>query len=228
MGRTFFGFYEPEDAESDLREGRDVREVFASLAEWMKIRSEWADDIRTVFQMLHDYKMPTEEMKAWLDSHDTDGLLIDICEYGQDEWGEIGIDANDFVDKFLSRFGEQYFDHFHLDDLPECITMDKLIAHYKVKDILDFSKSYGFYAFLSEYKICDGDLTGLTEKFVKEIGYDPQWKEAIIDLIEIGAPVDLEKFVSSLSPDDIQDYYYDTLERAGASREVLERVAIEN
>ena len=228
MSRDFFGLYEPADAVKDLNEGRDAKEVFASLAEWMKIRSEWADDIRPTFKMLHEHKMPTELLKAWLDSHETGGLLVDICEYNRDEWESIGIKAEDFIDKYLARYGEQFFENFHLDDLPEIVTMEKLLDFYKIKDILGFTKSYGFCEFLGEYKACGGKIEAVADKFFKEIGYDPQWREAIIDLIEAGAPVDFEKFVSSLSPDDIRDYYYDTLERAGASREVLERVAINN
>ena len=222
--------YDPDDAKNDLRKGRkDVHQIFTNLQEYLRVYTEKVEEIRDIFTIMCKHGLEIDAIKQWVQSHIRPALIRDIVEYAPEDWALIGIDPDDYIDSYLKEYGDAYFSTYHLDCLPPSITMERLISYYKPSDILALTKEYGFSCFLDEYIACDGDIDAFAIKFFEELGYNDDYREEIVDLIVVGANIDMQSFISCLDIASMEnsdkEFYHEILERAGATEEMLAVIA---
>ena len=220
------GWYGEEAMQKDLEAGLPAEEVYKKATEWLDASADgYENDIREAFTALHKHGLPSKIIKEWVDVHKTSVIIYDIGRQNVEAWTALGINPEDYADDYLKHYGWYYLSgEDNLSELSPIVTAEKLISSYTMEEIIS-SWRYQFIDFIEDFTTCGGDLAVLAKKFFDEIGYDNEYREAIIDLIMAGADVDLDKFVACLDfstlNDSMKECYVEILEDAGASAEML-------
>ena len=103
------------------------------------------------------------------------------------------METDTIIDHWLSRYGYRFFSEEKLSNLPDTISIDKLISFFSMKEIIDNCSPYSFDQFISDYLESDQDINVLAQKFMDEIGYSSNSSDsgALLDLVYAGASVDI-------------------------------------
>ncbi|MBR3332071.1 hypothetical protein IKG28_00325 [Candidatus Saccharibacteria bacterium] len=225
------------------------REDIAGVREM--VQDGWKDmiqlfDAKTVVKMVHpitllqNYEFLCEREKniraaqEFLKQVLSDPLTSEfetILECYTDELRTFGIDPDIYSDNFAKHYAKDFI--IEIDNLPEILSANKLIANVKMRDILDeASYSYfGFEDFLKGFIVAGGDASMLAAKFLDEIGYSCEYDEfsALFDLLEAGCDIDVVHLadcvdVNILNNED-KNRCYRILKENGADRTILARFA---
>ena len=80
-----------------LDKGVNAKTVFQLAETLFEFNEGWPERWAETFSILHEYGLPTEDIKKWLDSHIDDSLIYDIVEEHPEAWSELGINISDYA-----------------------------------------------------------------------------------------------------------------------------------
>ena len=210
-----------------LEKGASAETVFELAKGLFKFNDGWPERWSKTFSILRKYGLSVNSMVDWLNSHVGDALIDDIIEYNPDVWKDLGVNVSDYVDLWIERHGEDCIYYgFNVKELPELITLDKIVDSYSMKEILEITESCGFDGFIDDYVKAGGDVNVLAKKFIDEIGYSKF--DSMFYLVFAGATnIDIEKFVNSCEFDKLDELdrecYYTDLKNAGIDEAFLSK-----
>lgn len=229
-------------ADSDIFDTAGLKEVLAKgvsakkaldlIKDWLEIRKEWPEEQVEILTWLYDHGLPKADIKKWLAKNAYSYMEDYIVESGSDFYEKFDMADDAVIDHWLDRYGYQYFSEQRFSDLPDVISVDKLISFFSMKEIIDNCSPYSFDDFISDYLEVGKSIDTLAQKFMDEIGYsgDPSCSGALLDLIYAGASVDIidpAKYVELVDASQLDDCeasnWYDYLEGEGYDGQLISK-----
>ena len=176
-----------------LTEGVSAKKALDLIKGWLEIREEWPEEQVEILTWLYDHGLPKADVKEWLAKNAHSYMEDYVVESGSDFYEKFDMADDAVIDHWLGRCGYQYFSEYRLSDLPDKISVDKLIGFFSMKEIIDNCSPYSFDDFISDYLEAGKSIDTLARKFMDEIGYsgDPSYSGALLDLVYAGASVDI-------------------------------------
>lgn len=180
--------------EEVLAKGVSAKKAFDLTKGWLEIREEWPEEQAEILTWLYDHGLPKADIREWLTENAHSYMEDYIVESGSDFYEKFDMaDENTIIDRWLGRYGHQYFSEYRLSDLPDTISVDRLISFFSMKEIISNCSPYSFDDFISDYLEAGKDIDTLARKFMDEIGYssDSTDSGAMLDLVYAGASVEV-------------------------------------
>lgn len=179
--------------EEILAKGVSAKKALGLIEGWLEIREEWPEDQVEILTWLYDHGLPKDDVKEWLTENAHSYMEDYIVESGSDFYEKFDVADDAVIDHWLGRYGYQYFSEYKLSDLPDAISVDKLISFFSMKEIIENCRPYAFDDFIADYLEVGKDINDLAQKFMDEIGYssDSSDSGALLDLVYAGASVDI-------------------------------------
>lgn len=203
--------FDTADLEEVLAKGVSAKKALELIDDWLKIREAWPEEQVEILTLLYEHGLPKTDVKEWLAENAHSYMEDYIVESGSDFYKKFDIADDAVIDRWLGRYGYQYFSEYSLSDLPDTISVDKLISFFSMKEIIDNCSTYSFYEFILDYLEVGEDIDTLARKFMDEIGYsgDPSYSGALLDLVYAEAPVDIidpAKYIEIVDASQLDDY----------------------
>lgn len=224
--------FDATDLEEVLVKGVSAKKGLELIEDWLEFRKEWPEEREEILTWLYDHGLPKADIKEWLEKH-TDSYMEDyIVESGSDFYEKFGMESDTVIDHWLERYGDQFFGERGLSDLPETISVDKLISFFSMKEIIDNCSPYSFDDFISDYLETGKDIDTLARKFMDEIGYssDSSDSGALLDLVYAGTSVDIidpAKYIELVDASQLDDCeasnWYDYFEGEGYDSQLISK-----
>ena len=225
--------YNMAGLEDVLTKGVSARKAFDLIKEWLEIREEWPEEQVEILTWLYDHGLPKADIKEWLAENAHSYMEDYIVESGSDFYEKFDMaDEDALIDRWLGRYGYQYFSEYRLSDLPDTISVDRLISFFSIKEIISNCSPYSFDDFISDYLKVGKSIDTLAQKFMDEIGYsgDPSCSGALLDLVYAGASVDIinpAKYIELVDASQLDDSnceaWYDYLEGKGYDSRLISK-----
>lgn len=218
--------------EEILAKGVSAKKALGLIEGWLEIREEWPEDQVEILTWLYDHGLPKDDVKEWLTENAHSYMEDYIVESGSDFYEKFDVADDAVIDHWLGRYGYQYFSEYKLSDLPDAISVDKLISFFSMKEIIENCRPYAFDDFIADYLEVGKDINDLARKFMDEIGYsgDPSCSGALLDLVYAGASVDVidpAKYVELVDASQLDDCeasnWYDYLEGEGYDSQLISK-----
>lgn len=208
-----------------INKGVDVKKAFELIKDWLETSEERPEEQVEILTFLYDHGIPRADIKKWLEEHANSYMEDYIVDSGSDFYEEFGIESGPVIDRWLERYGHEYFNEYTLSDLPDIISIEKLINFFSTKEIIDNCSPYTFGDFITDYLKVGKNIDDLAQKFMDEIGYstsDSSESGALLDLVYAGASVsiiDPAKYIEVVDVDQLNDYeadnWYDYFDSEG-------------
>lgn len=90
-----------DDEKEYLENGVDVMEVFDLSEEMLLLNTNNPDGLFEIFSLFHQYGMPDDDIQLWFALNADFDVLDDIL-HDEERWRQIGLEPNDYVDKYLA------------------------------------------------------------------------------------------------------------------------------
>lgn len=180
--------------EEVLAKGVSAKKAFDLVKGWLEIREEWPEEQVEILTWLYDHGLPKVDIKEWLAENAHSYMEDYIVESGSDFYEKFDVaDEDAVIDRWLGRYGHEYFSVCRLSSLPGMISVDRLIGFFSMKEIIENCLPYSFDDFITDYLGAGKDIDTLAQKFMDEIGYssDSSDSGALLDLVYAGASVDI-------------------------------------
>lgn len=216
-----------------LTKGVSAKKALDLIKDWLEIRKEWPEEQVEILTCLYDHGLPKADVKEWLAENARSYMEDYIVESGSDFYKKFDMaDEDAVIDRWLGRYGHQYFSEYKLSDLPSTISVDRLISFFSIKEIISDCSPCCFDDFISDYLEVGKNIDTLAQKFMDEIGYsgDPSYSGALLDLVYAGASVDIidpAKYVELVDASQLNDCeasnWYDYLKDEGYDSQLISK-----
>ena len=184
--------FDTADLKDVLAKGVSAKKAFELIKDWLEFREAWPEEQAEILTWLYEHELSKADIKEWLMKNAGSYMEDYIVESGSDFYEKFDMADDAVIDRWLSRNGYQYFCEYSLSDLPDAISVDKLISFFSMREIIDNCSPYSFDDFISDYLMAGKDIDILARKYMDEIGYsDPSYSGALLDLAYAGASVDI-------------------------------------
>lgn len=182
-----------DDLKEVLSKGVSAKKALALIKDWLEVREPWPEEQVETLTWLYDHGLPKADVQEWLKTHTSSYMRDYIVESGSDFYKKFDMKDDDMIERWLDSYGYRFFSEEKLSDLPDTISIDKLIGFFSMKEIIDNCSPYGFDQFISDYLESNQDINVLARKFMNEIGYSSNSSDssALLDLVDAGASVDI-------------------------------------
>lgn len=179
--------------EEILAKGVSVKKVFELNKEWLEACEERPEDQVEILTWLYEHGLPKTDIKEWLEQHTSSYMRDYVIECDPDFYKKFDVEVDDLIDRWLDRYGYRFFCEEWLSDLPDTISVDKLISFFSMREIIENCRPYAFDGFIADYLEVGKNIDDLARKFMDEIGYSSGSSDsgALLDLIYAGASVDI-------------------------------------
>lgn len=224
--------YSIPSLERVLAKGVSLKKAFELASDWLEISEYLPEEQIKILTWFFNRGLPKNDIKEWLEHHVSSSMRDYIVESGSDFFEKFGIEDGDIIDRWLDSYGYMYFSEKKLSDLPDTISVDKLISFFSMKEIFSHCQPYGFDDFVSDYLEAGEDINTLAQKFMNEIGYssDSSDSGALLDLVYAGASADIidpAKYIEQVDVSKLDDCeaqnWYDYLESEGYSSQLINK-----
>lgn len=188
------GIFNTAGLKEVLTKGVSAKKALDLIKGWLESREEWPEEQVEILTWLYDHGLPKVNIKEWLAENAHSYMEDYIVESGSDFYEKFDMaDKDAVIDRWLGRYGYQYFSEYRLSDLPDTISVDRLISFFSMKEIIENCRPYAFDDFIADYLEVGKDIDDLARKFMDEIGYssDSSDSGALLDLVYAGASVDI-------------------------------------
>lgn len=189
------------------------------------------DEVLDILESLEkDGWLSKEQIVKWAEAHSS--LLIEsfVSDKNFERWKRLGVEPEKFKKQWIEFMGEEVIWYDGWGDLPKLINPKDILDTLGMREVLRLSMPIGFDRVLTDYTSAGGDLEELKDRFLAEIGYssEPVARDALIDLINAGAKVDLYLSVgvvelSSCTALD-KECYAEIFRKAGAKEELVQEM----
>ena len=224
--------YDVVDLEELLAKGVSAKKSFELIGSLLEVRETWPEEQVEILTWLYNHGLSKTDVKEWLERHTNSHMEDYIVESGSDFYKKFDMEDDGIIDHWLNRYGYQYFSEYRLSDLPDTISVDKLISFFSMKEIIDNCSPYSFDDFISDYLETGKDIDTLAQKFMDEIGYssDASDSGAMLDLVYAGASVDIidpAKYIVLVDANQLDDCearnWYDYFESEGYDEKLIHK-----
>ena len=222
------------DLDSLLVKGVSTKKMLELSRDWLEFCEALPEEQVEILTWLYKHGLSKADIKEWLEKHAGDYMEDYVVESNLGFYEEFDMDTDVAIDQWLNRHGHMYFYERRLSDLPNAISVDRLIDFHTMREIVDNCVSYGsFDGFIAEYTETGRDVDVLARKFVDEIGYssNPSDSDAMFDLVWRGASatiIEPERFVESIDLTRLEDgdarIWHDCLESIGYDKRIIRRL----
>lgn len=215
--------------EDILTKDVSAEKAFKLIKSWLEFREEWPEEQEKILTLLYDHGLPKAEIEQWLKEHINSYMEDYIIDFGSDFYEKFGIEKDAVIDHWLDRYGYRFFYEDKLSDLPDVISVDRLINFFSMEEILDnFSPYSPFEDFIKDYLATGRNIDDLAQKYISEIGYSSDYSGFMFDLVNAGASIiDPEKFINSVDPSQLDDLeaeiWHDCLRKAGYDEKLISK-----
>ncbi|MDO4752777.1 MAG: hypothetical protein Q4A36_00875 [Candidatus Saccharibacteria bacterium] len=220
------------DLEDLLGKNVSMSKAFELVRSWLEIREEWPEEQVEILTWLYDHGLSKNDVKEWLAKNAHSYMEDYIIESGSDFYEKFGMEDNNMIDHWLERYGYRFFSEEELSDLPDAISVDKLISFFSMREIIENCRPYAFDDFIADYLKAGKDINDLAQKFMNEIGYssDSSDSGALLDLVYAGVSVDIidpAKYLDLVDASQLDDCeagsWYDYFESNGYDSQRISR-----
>lgn len=218
--------------EEVLAKGVSAKKALDLIKGWLEIREEWPEEQVKILTWFYDHGLSKTDVKEWLAKNAHSYMEDYVVESGSDFYEKFDMADDAVIDRWLGRYGHQYFSEYRLSDLPGTISVDRLISFFSMKEIIDNCSPYSFDDFISDYLEAGKSIDTLARKFMDEIGYsgDPSYSGALLDLVYAGVSVDVvdpAKYIELVDASQLDDCeasnWYDYLEGEGYDSQLISK-----
>jgi hypothetical protein len=88
------------DEEKYLKAGVSAEDVFKASDEMLYLNANNPEGLYKIFSLFHEYGLPDSDIEIWFASFADYDVLADVVN-NEEKWKKIGIEPNDYVDKYL-------------------------------------------------------------------------------------------------------------------------------
>ena len=218
--------------EEVLAKGVNAKKALDLIKGWLEIREEWPEEQVEILTWLYDHGLSEADIREWLTENAHSYMEDYIVESGSDFYEKFDMADDAVINHWLERYGYQYFSEQRLSDLPDAISVDRLISFFSMKEIISNCSPYSFDDFISDYLEVGKSIDTLAQKFMDEIGYsgDPSCSGALLDLVYAGASVDIinpAKYLELVDASQLDDCeasnWYDYFEGKGYDSQLISK-----
>ena len=90
-----------DEMEEYLKNGVRAEEVFKLSDGMLLSNANNPDGLFEIFSLFYQYSIPVNDIQSWFAANADFGVLEDIVN-NDGKWRQIGLEPNDFVDKYLA------------------------------------------------------------------------------------------------------------------------------
>lgn len=101
-----------DQEEEYLKAGVSVEEVFELSDEMLLLNTNNPDGLFEIFSLFHQYGLPDDEIQLWF-ALNADFDVIEEIVNDEKRWKQIGLEPNDYVDKYLAWRSMRYKNTSH-------------------------------------------------------------------------------------------------------------------
>lgn len=139
------------DLEEVFTKGVSVKKTFELVSGWLKICEERPEDQVEILTWLYEHGLLKADVKEWIENHMNCYMREYIIESGSDFYEKFDVEDDGMIDDWLDVYGYQFFCEKELSDLPDAISVGKLISFFSMREIIKSCSPCSFEDFVSDY-----------------------------------------------------------------------------